>query len=173
MEDETRSPKRRRLDDPYDLSHGDSSPDELGTNSDFETQPSRKHDWTSRHRDSLPSRPRGYDDSPVQDPSESADELGDHVHTFWRQRRSRSQSQPRQNMSEESPEQSGEGTPIETSRRSPIQRPPAPPPPPKPTRLNYKQKFVLKGHKRGVAAVKFSPDGSMIASCCMIYSRHL
>jgi len=30
----------------------------------------------------------------------------------------------------------------------------------------YREKMVLKGHKRGVAAVRFSPDGRMIASCC-------
>ncbi|KAJ5489431.1 WD repeat-containing protein 5 [Penicillium diatomitis] len=34
----------------------------------------------------------------------------------------------------------------------------------KPERLNYKEKFVLRGHLRGVSAVQFSPDCSMIAS---------
>ena len=39
---------------------------------------------------------------------------------------------------------------------------------PTPTRrLNYVPQLVLKGHKRGVAAVKVSPDGKWIASCCM------
>lgn len=42
--------------------------------------------------------------------------------------------------------------------------PPPPPPPPKPDHLNYKEKFLLKGHLRGVSAVQFSPDGSKIAS---------
>ncbi|KAL2012056.1 hypothetical protein VTN00DRAFT_4774 [Thermoascus crustaceus] len=42
--------------------------------------------------------------------------------------------------------------------------PPPPPPPPKPERLNYKLRSILKGHLRGVSQVKFSPDGSMIAS---------
>lgn len=42
--------------------------------------------------------------------------------------------------------------------------PPPPPPPPKPDKLNYQQKFLLRGHLRGVSAVKFSPDVSMIAS---------
>jgi COMPASS component SWD3 len=32
-------------------------------------------------------------------------------------------------------------------------------------KLNYRQKFVLKGHKKGVAQVRFSPDGRWIASC--------
>lgn len=36
----------------------------------------------------------------------------------------------------------------------------------RPTRLNYVPHMTLKGHKRGVAAVKISPDGKWIASCC-------
>jgi len=42
--------------------------------------------------------------------------------------------------------------------------PPATPPPPKPTRLHYKQALILRGHKKPVSAVKFSPDGRWIAS---------
>lgn len=34
--------------------------------------------------------------------------------------------------------------------------------------MRYKQKMVLKGHRKGVAAVRFSPDGRMIASCCKL-----
>jgi len=36
----------------------------------------------------------------------------------------------------------------------------------RPTTLNYVPHMILRGHKRGVAAVKFSPDGRWIASCC-------
>ena len=36
----------------------------------------------------------------------------------------------------------------------------------RPKRLNYVPYMTLRGHKRGVAAVKFSPDGKWIASCC-------
>lgn len=42
---------------------------------------------------------------------------------------------------------------------------PAPPPrPPKPDHIHYKEKFVLRGHLRGVSSAKFSPDGTKIAS---------
>lgn len=45
---------------------------------------------------------------------------------------------------------------------------PAPVMAPKPERLNYKEKFFIKAHVRGVSAVKFSPDGSMICSGGML-----
>ncbi|KXT12192.1 hypothetical protein AC579_3101 [Pseudocercospora musae] len=35
----------------------------------------------------------------------------------------------------------------------------------RPARLNYVPFLTLRGHKRGVASVKFSPDGRWIASC--------
>ena len=35
-----------------------------------------------------------------------------------------------------------------------------------PQYVPYKQKMVLKGHRKAVAAVRFSPDGRLIASCC-------
>ena len=36
----------------------------------------------------------------------------------------------------------------------------------RPQRLDYVPYMTLRGHKRGVAAVKYSPDGKWIASCC-------
>lgn len=36
----------------------------------------------------------------------------------------------------------------------------------RPRTLNYALHMTLRGHKRGVAAVKYSPDGRWIASCC-------
>lgn len=35
----------------------------------------------------------------------------------------------------------------------------------RPRKLDYALQYTLKGHKRGVAGVKFSPDGKWIASC--------
>jgi WD40 repeat protein len=56
---------------------------------------------------------------------------------------------------------------MDRSSVTPIPRPDDSPPrrPKKPERLFYKEKMVLRGHKRGVAAVKFSPDRKWIASC--------
>ena len=42
----------------------------------------------------------------------------------------------------------------------------ATPPKKKGSFVRYTQKMVLRGHRRGVAAVRFSPDGRLIASCC-------
>ncbi|EKD20611.1 WD repeat domain 5B [Drepanopeziza brunnea f. sp. 'multigermtubi' MB_m1] len=39
------------------------------------------------------------------------------------------------------------------------------PPAYKPIKLKYKTKFILKGHRKGVSQVRFSPDGRWIASC--------
>lgn len=38
--------------------------------------------------------------------------------------------------------------------------------PPRDRQLGYKPKLILRGHKKGVAQVRFSPDGKWIASCC-------
>lgn len=34
------------------------------------------------------------------------------------------------------------------------------------SQIRYRPSMILRGHKRAVAAVKFSPDGRWIASCC-------
>ena len=36
----------------------------------------------------------------------------------------------------------------------------------RPKKLDYVPYMTLRGHKRGVTSVKFSPDGKWIASCC-------
>ena len=83
------------------------------------------------------------------------------TNTVYQFRGSFSQNVPRpaddRYFSASPPPYSRISTPITTPRELPA-RPPQ--------YLPYKQKMVLKGHKRGVAAVRFSPNGRLIASCC-------
>lgn len=60
--------------------------------------------------------------------------------------------------------ESSEAHTAEPSEKLPTPEPSPPPPPPKPDHVNYVQKHLLKGHLRGVSAVKFSPDQTMLAS---------
>jgi COMPASS component SWD3 len=54
---------------------------------------------------------------------------------------------------------SSSGTP-----RSSLHSPVRPPAVHKPLKLHYKQKSILRGHRKGVSQVRFSPDGRWIAS---------
>jgi COMPASS component SWD3 len=127
------------------------------------------------HRPS--KRRRVYDDSEASTPRYSSpDELGDH-----KPHRS-SKLKTRQDLSSRRRSHSSDGSVDELdhtyhgrdrsrsssidSHRTSHSSPEAPSPPVyKPLKLNYKQKFVLKGHRKGVAQVRFSPDGRWIASC--------
>lgn len=139
-----RSPKRRRVngnDGRY------SSPDELAASSDHEIS---YHQRTNSipHRDPGDQlRRQSYGDSASED---SPDELDHTIHTFYRDGWNRSQRQSRDAPSIESP--------MVTPR---VATPPRKPP----LFVRYKQIQVLRGHRRGVAAVRFSPDGRSIASC--------
>lgn len=65
-------------------------------------------------------------------------------------------SSPDRYTSKSPPPYSRISTPVATPRELPI----APP-----QYVPYREKMVLKGHKKGVASVKFSPNGRLIASC--------
>jgi COMPASS component SWD3 len=153
----SRSPKRRRVNGNGNTPRY-SSPDELAASSDHEA--SYSHPYHSRNT-SNPKRDSGereqhlrrsYDDSGSEG---SPDELDHTIHTFYRgESWNRSQRQSRDKSATE--ERS-----IETPRS-------ATPPRRRPAYVRYKQKMVLKGHRKGVAAVRFSPDGRMIASCCKL-----
>ncbi|PMD18079.1 prolyl oligopeptidase-like protein [Hyaloscypha hepaticicola] len=123
------------------------------------------------------SKRRVYDDSEASTPRYSSpDELGDH-----KPHRS-SKLKPRQDLNSHRRSHSSDGSVDELdhtyhgrnlsrsssidSHRSSHSSPEAPSPPAyKPLKLNYRQKFILKGHRKGVAQVRFSPDGRWIASC--------
>ena len=141
--------------------------------SDFDSAPSTPA--PIGHRSS--KRRRVYDDSEASTPRYSSpDELAEHKphrssklnprrdagarrrspstdgsideldHTYQRRKRSRSSSVDSQDTSHSTPD--------------------APSPPVyKPLKVNFKQKFILRGHKKGVSQVRFSPDGRWIASC--------
>ncbi|OJD24388.1 hypothetical protein ACJ73_04252 [Blastomyces percursus] len=172
MTEESHPSKKRRLDNGY-TPITETSSDELADNSQVE----RRQSWDGE----IPSSSsveykRNNSVSRSRSPSGSRDELAGDASSYWRRRRSGINSMA--SSRESSPQESDRGDESEDAtfereaRERPVKLPssptptPLPPsPPPKPERLYYREKYVLKGHQLGVSAVKFSPDGSMIASC--------
>jgi COMPASS component SWD3 len=139
-DDGATSPKRRREDD-----------DDVGS-------PPRKRSASHTPPNGSPGfrlaeRPRRYS----RDVGEE-DDRG-----YYRDRRSpRSGSRSHTPSHTPSHSRSRSGSRTSSQRRS--RSPQVTPPPPKPTQLHYKQSLILRGHKKGVTSVKFSPDGRWIAS---------
>lgn len=165
----------------------ESSSDELATGSDHDEAERRRTSFTIQ-KNLTPQRPnhqkRRYRES------ESSDELAVDAGEYWRSSRSHQRSPSPINRpadishAEHSHDESdrlsdhignrddGHTGPRDYgSDRSPTPVPPAALPPPKPEHLDYREKFVLRGHIRGISAVQFSPDCSMIASAGMLLSH--
>lgn len=120
-----------------------------------------------------PKRRRVYDDSENSTPRYSSDGAEDSRPYRSSNLNNRHDSERRRSNGSDDMEKpyrddsrSRSTTPADTPRSSHSHSldPPSPPKY-KPLRLNYKQKFILRGHKKGVAQVRFSPDGRWIASC--------
>lgn len=154
-----------------------SSSDELAAVSDHDEAQRRRESWS---RNYTPQRP-----TPQKrriSGTDSPDELAVDAQEYWRSSRA---SRSRRSPSDRSADSSSRDDRLRsedisddrmsadedrTSRRdgmSDRSHTPVPTveaPPPKPDHLNYREKFVLRGHSRGVSSVQFSPDCSMIAS---------
>ena len=183
----TRASKRRRISSPPQpppletrQPARSTSPDELASGPPTPYAVSRHASTPTIVQNSEPRRPSF---SPVSDTS--YDEL-DHtanVHTLYR-----TQEPPtfRRSFSERArlqpngvglrPGQGPQVRPLspETPEYSRLSTPVASPPPPQAEEkvlreanfVPYGCARVMRGHKKGVAAVKISPDGRMIGSCC-------
>ncbi|KAJ5343653.1 uncharacterized protein N7506_003477 [Penicillium brevicompactum] len=155
----------------------ESSSDELAAGSDHDEAERRRASWTAQ-KGFTPQRPKGSGRHYSE--SESPDELAVDADEYWRSSRkhnrhrspspiTRSGSHDGSRRGSHSPpddDMSGPDTQARdanewTARSS---EPDPPTPAPKPDHVTYKEKFVLRGHLRGVSQVQFSPDCTMIAS---------
>lgn len=163
------SKSRRKENDPS-RSPVESPPDELAPGSDREGAERRRNSWTMQD-----SPQHAYPRSRSLSGSESPDELARDTDSYWESRGHGRSPSPEMSVQRERDERDYRdnydnefrGVDHIDHERTQPERSPTPvarPPPPKPEKLNYKEKFLLRGHLRGVSAVRFSPDSSMIAS---------
>ncbi|KAJ5160812.1 WD repeat protein [Penicillium canariense] len=170
---------RTRTRDARAQSPVESSSDELAAGSNHQDTERRRASWTAQ-KNFTPQRPNHQER--LYRESDSPDELAVDADEYWRSSRSRRSPSPINRPADSSSnEQShGESDALSEDRMhngdetdvpmhdNMSDRSPTPVPsveaPHKPERLNYKEKFVLRGHLRSVSAVQFSPDCSMIAS---------
>lgn len=169
----TRASKRRRITPPKPtplLDNRSCSPDELGDDGPSTPILSRQASTPTISQRGEPRRP-SY--SPVSN-SSSPDELD---HTVKTNAYYRTASPYRGSFSEKARQHSGLGewglkppsprTPEYSRLSTPIASPLPPERQVKEAKfVAYRLKAELRGHKRGVAGVRFSPNGKLIASCC-------
>lgn len=153
-----------------------SSSDELAAGPGVDETKLRRGSWT-KQKSFTPKRPKHHERQYRE--SESSDELAVDADEYWRGSRNRRSPSPINRHADSSSNDQSHGGSDEDrmsngdealapAREDMSDRSSTPVPsveaPLKPVQLNYKEKFVLRGHLRGVAAVQFSPDCSMIAS---------
>ncbi|KAI4279786.1 MAG: hypothetical protein LQ337_000066 [Flavoplaca oasis] len=160
------SPKRRRINGNHSPSRY-SSPDELAASSDHDTPTfHRRTSSKNLSRTSADTQRRSYERSP---PEDSPDELDHTIHSFYRGGLRRNlQPTASRHVTPDAPSEISLLTPVQAPASPPTSLPPTTPLPPSINEaryLPYKPKMVLKGHRKGVAAVRFSPKGDKIASC--------
>lgn len=183
--------------DPEHDGRPSSSSDELAATSDYELE-RRRTSWSARKAVNTERNYKSRSGSP--NGSESPDELAMDAEERWKNDVSQKESSPSRKTGEEESRQHSDDHDEQTdmngmkedgdledftlanddaenpesndthSLAQSDQAPPPPLPPPKPDRVHYVQKYLLTGHVRGVAAVKFSPDRTMIASGGISYS---
>lgn len=143
------APKRRRFSEDAELPLPVST-DQLPT---FKVSPSRRDDVSPFLQDDpFDGQHDVITNSHESDGVDSQDDTDEHMPTLKKTR-----------ISHLAPDASSVQDSEDTDQGSSPVPSPAPIAPP---RLHYKPRLILRGHKRAVAAVKYSPDGKWIASCC-------
>lgn len=158
----TRSAKRRRVSVPITSRY--TSPDELAGSPEHSSNHTQQRTSSNSYHNTPDRQPRHPSYSRARSGG-SPDEL-DHTrfHTFYRASSFSKSVQPLLHIEPAvTPEYSRISTPIATPEPALFLAPPLA------KYVPYKEKMVLRGHRRGVAAVRFSPDGRLIASCCKLF----
>lgn len=104
------------------------------------------------------------EDEKYDPPQENTHLPTDIVRTFYRNGYNKSFSESARRNSYELKPSRSPSAPAYSNISTPVASP-MPEPPKQAVYAPYKLKMTLKGHKRGVAMVRVSPDGTMIASC--------